>query len=272
VLEVVFISAASGALLAKADETVTVIEDTTPEPSRKVKVRSVEALRSAILNASEGTTIVVQAGDYLVNEPIVIRNKRNMVIKGRGSGQKGKMKPGKCLARESRGRTTRFIGGFPDPVLDEEGNLMLRADSVDGVFNVFGSDVVFKHMRTSGGNAGVAVRNGRDGTPSSIEINDGFVENTGRGILFVSDGNLTVRNTTIIGTRWNGISVGPSEASQNLATLNLGSVSIFDPEGAGIYFSNAYALIDGAWVVAAQGGGILVPDMYDLVSKSKPWV
>lgn len=202
-------------------------------------------LQAAIDLAPDGATIRIAEGVYPIERPLFVRGKR-LRLAGAGSGRK-------------RGsRMTQLSGPPPHPVVDERGELILRADAVEGMWNFIGAEVEVRHLRLSGFDAAIVTRtdDARGGGPTTVE--DVVVADSGRGILSLSPRRLTVTRSTIVDTRWHAIAAAPpSVAGALLPNLVLVGDELIHPFGAGVYFDHAVADIDGVSVVGAKGGGIV---------------
>lgn len=215
------------------------------EAGRQVKIEwpggGFRDLQSAINAAPDGARVEIKEGIYQINEPLFVRGKR-LVIAGAGSGQKNKH------------RITHLVGPPPRPVVDDRGNLVLRAEAVEGLWNFVAADVLIQDMRLTGFDAGI-VSKPDDGNSGPTEVKDVVITDTGRGILSLSSSDLSVEDCTIMNTQWNGISFGGN--LDLLPSLKTKVVTIIDASGAGIYFEHAFAFIDDANVLSATTGGIV---------------
>lgn len=82
-------------------------------------------------------------------------------------------------------------------MVDREGNVILPADAVVGLLNLSAAEVVVQGLAFAGGDAGIVSRDDEAGNSAPIQIQDVVIQNTGRGLLSDSRGNVTVRDTTI---------------------------------------------------------------------------
>ena len=205
-------------------------------------------LQEAIDAAPNDAIVRIKPGTYQIQEPIFVRNKR-LILTGAGSG------------RRSDGNTsapiTHLVGPRPSRVLDERGNLILRGDAVVGLLNFIASDVVVRHLRFSGFDAAIVSRNDDRGNAAPIHVRDCVVANTGRGILSLSAGKVTVDNCTIQHTLWNAVSIAPHVVNSLHLVVTLAHMVLLDAQGAGIYLSNTAVNISNATVTGAIGGGIV---------------
>jgi len=202
-------------------------------------------LQSAIDVAPDGATIQVAPGVYEISQPIFVHQRLTVV--GAGSGLTGP------------GQVTSLMGPTPQPVVDERGQLVLLATDVKGLFNVIGAGAVtFKDIQLSGFDAGIVGKNDAGGNAAPIAVENVVITNTGRGILFLSTANLTVRDCIIANTLWHGISVAPQLGGALLIpVLQVADAVIVNPAGAGIYFAFVAAHIEFADILGARAGGIV---------------
>ncbi len=197
-------------------------------------------LQSAIDAAPDGATVDIALGVYAIDEPIYVRGK-SLVLKGAGSGRTGDE------------QITQLVGPSPRPVVDEQGNLLLLAAAVKGLFNFVGAGSTVQNMRISGFDAGIVVKDDANGLSSPMVVNDLVIIDTGRGILGLASSDLTVKDTTILRPAWNGISVAPPSPTN----ANVNAVQLIDPQGAGLYYANTTAIVDDVAIVGAAHGGIV---------------
>src|SRR5438105_14397398 len=101
-------------------------------------------LQAAIDAAPDGATIRIREGVYEIGAPLFVRGKR-LTIVGVGNGLRTR-------------RATQLVGPPPQPVVDERGDLVLRGDAVQGLFNFIGADVVVKNIRLSGFDAAIVTK------------------------------------------------------------------------------------------------------------------
>jgi len=222
------------------------------EERNRVKIkwpsREFRDLQSAIDAAPQDAIIQIKEGVHQIDASLFVRGKR-LVIKGEGSGRE-RARPNEPF--------THLVGPPPRPVVDDRGNLVLRAEAVEGLWNFVAANVVIKAMKLSGFDAAIVSIPDDRGNSGPTEVNDVLITDTGRGILSLSSADLSVEDCTIMNTLWNGISFGPKFLNPGiLANMTVKSTALTDPGGAGIYFENTLTAIDGVSVVGANGGGIL---------------
>lgn len=174
---------------------------------------------------------------------------KRLVIRGAGSGLDH------ARGREPRrpeGPVTRLAGPPPQRVKDEKGNLILRADAVQGLLNTTASDLVVEGLHISGFDAGIVARDGDDGRSGRTLLRDLRVSDTGRGILMRSSAGGSITDSRIDRSAWNGISVsGQGDMYMKLVTIG-------EAEGAGIYIAEGSSgLIIRVNVMGAENGGIV---------------
>jgi|GEM_PF-6976983 hypothetical protein len=214
------------------------------------------SLQSAIDAAPDNAVIKIAEGTYEIASPLVVRGKRLLIV-GAGSGRK----------RDER--VTRLVGPPPNPVVDERGNLVLRAEAVVGLWNLVAADVQIKHMQLRGFDAGIVSKPDSERSSGPTAVKDVTITDTGRGILSLSSADLTVQHCTIQRTRWNAISFGPKFVDFHFVpNLTTKAVTLIDPQHAGIYFENTFAFIDDANVLGAQAGGIVGLTSASFIQKS----
>lgn len=240
---VIGLSCAAG---ASADTRKTVIE--WPSPTFR-------SLQSAIDAAPEGATVEIRAGTYELERPIFVR--KRLIIRGAGSG------------RTHDRRVTRLVGPQPNPVTDEGGNLILRAEAVQGALNVVAADVVVQDLRLSGFDAGIVQKDDAEGNSASLVVADTYIDDTGRGILSLSSGSLSVRDSLVCQELclWNAISVA-SPSLVKAVVLSIAASTIAGATGAGIYFENAIFAVDDVVVQGALGGGVVGLQSHGLIVDS----
>ena len=200
-------------------------------------------LQAAIDAAPDGATVEIGPGVHPIERPIFVLGRR-LVIKGAGSGRKGEK------------RITHLVGPPPRPVTDEEGNLVLRAAAVEGLFNFVGAGSTVQDLKISGFDAGIVTKDDPEGRSGPTIVHDLIIADTGRGILSLASSDLTVKDTTIQRSAWNGISVASSALFFG-QTFEANAIAITDPEGAGIYFENTTAVLVDVVVTNAAQTGIL---------------
>jgi hypothetical protein len=199
-------------------------------------------LQSAVDAAPDGATIEIEPGLYRVDEPIIVSGKK-VIIRGAGSRFSGdpRVDP-----------VTHLFGPTAGDVLDERGNLVLRADRVRGLLNFVGADASVSDIRLSGFDAGIVIRDSADRPSARARISDVVISDTGRGILSTSAAGVTVADATIENTQWNGIAA----VADTIAAVDIQATNIFDTGGSGIYVVNANAVISDVEITGAEGGAI----------------
>jgi len=240
ILEVVYVYGPSGTVLATADLAVRVVEDTGEAPDLvEFPGADVTTLQGALDLVADGGTVQIGAGTFEVTEPLYVVGKR-VVIEGAGEGR------------------TLLAGPEPQPVTDDLGDIVLEAAGVEGVLNLLGSEAEVRDLALSGGDAGILIADATEGDGAAVDVQDVVIGGTGRGVLALSSGDLALSDTTIHDTLWNAVSVAPPFGFP--IYFHVDSVSIVDPEGAGIYVSDTLAFIADAIVMLADAGGIVGVD------------
>ena len=185
---------------------------------------------------------------FALRDPLQVKGKR-LVIRGAGSGldhARGRE------PQQPEGPVTRLVGPPPQRVKDAKGNLILRADAVQGLLNATASNLVVEGLHISGFDAGIVARDGDGGRTGRTLVRDLHVSDTGRGILMRSSAGGSLSDSRIDRSAWNGISVsGHGDTFMKLVTIG-------EAEGAGIYIAEgSSSLIIRVHVLAAENGGIV---------------
>jgi hypothetical protein len=196
-------------------------------------------LQAAIDAAPDGGVVKIPAGVFAVEEPLVIRGKR-LAIRGAGDGRRG-------------GRMTALAGPAARPVVDDRGEVILPVGAVRGMFEIIGADVEIRDLAISGFDAGVVAREDESGMSSRTRIKRVAISRTGRGVVSLSSGPLTVKDTHIEATSWHGVSISPPAAEP---IVLIDATEIVTPFCAGIYFEQADVEIKNTIVGGAICGGI----------------
>ena len=201
-------------------------------------------LQSAIDAAPEGATVEIQQGAYKLDQPIFVR--KSLTIQGAGSGRNGQR------------QITHLVGPQPHRVIDEAGNLILRAEAVQGVLNFIGADSVVRDIQISGFDAGIVQRDDAVGKSARLVVTDAHIDNTGRGILSMASDHLIVTDSTICEQLclWNAISAKSPNLLKALI-LEIVDNYIAGPLGAGIYVENTTMTIKDVYIQGALGGAIV---------------
>jgi hypothetical protein len=212
--------------------------------------REFRDLQAALDAAPNDAVVEIKAGVYRIDQPLVVRGKRLRIV-GAGSGRER-------TPTRSHGPITHLAGPAPRPVVDERGNLVLRAEAVQGLWHCVGAELLFEDIRLSGFDAAIVSTSAGGRTADPVEVRSVVIADTGRGILSLTPADLTVESCTIQDTAWNGISLAPgSEFPGVLPTLIVADSSIINPGGAGIYFEHSLAFFDQVGVQGALAGGIV---------------
>jgi len=201
-------------------------------------------LRSAVAAMEDGWVLKIAPGEFEVEAPMLITRKR-VVIKGAGSGRNPK-KP-----------ATHLLGPPPNPVVVRDNTVIPRADDVSGMFNLVASNVVLENIKMTGFDASVVCRDGDRRQFGSTTVRGVAIADTGRGILSLSSGLLTVEDCSFENCAWHGVSVAPKNPLLALFGLEVYDSKWVNPQGAGIYLSNTCAIVHQANISGAWGGGIV---------------
>jgi hypothetical protein len=201
-------------------------------------------LQRAIDAAPDGGKVKIQAGSFALTEPLYVEGKA-LILEGAGSGR-GAADPSEV---------TRLVGPPPSEVVDREGNVILRAESVIGLLNVTGADVTVKSLQFSGFDAAVVTRDGPRGAGSPLKLKDFVIENTGRGIVALSSANVHLKGGSISSTKWNGVVVSPPAGGHQFELL-ANDTEVGDAGSWGYFFVNALATLKNNVVAANAAGGV----------------
>ncbi len=241
-LEVVYVLARTGAVLATADPTI-LVETCSPEPPAEVVFPSAEAptLQAAIDLVADGGTVAIKSGVFEVTEPIYIIGK-TVIIEGAGSSH-----------RPKRGKLTQIIAPSPTGVVD--------AESAIGVINFIGGGGVVKNLDISGRDACIVGRALEEiGQPLIIE--NAYLSETARGILWQAPSDVTVAQTKIMHCLWNGISFSPGtpgvapEGLGGLHKITILNSILEDIENVGFAFIDTVGICDNTVITSCTAGGI----------------
>lgn len=216
-------------------------------PPPRVKVewpsREFRTLQSAVDAAPDGALLEIGEGDFQLDDPLVIQGKR-LEIAGAGSGRAG------------TGRITRLAGPPPRPVV-RDGELILQARAAEGLLSSLGADLVVRDVMLTGFDAAIATRDDGESSATTL-VKDVVISQTGRGILSLGSGDLTVLDTDIEGTAWHGISFAPLPSpSSGLPGLDVSDTNILTAACAGIFFSDGIAVVANVTVLGGACGGIV---------------
>jgi hypothetical protein len=221
--------------------------------------REYRDLQSAIDAAPDNAIIEIKAGVYQISDPIIVSGKR-LVINGAGSGFAG---------AAAQTPITHLIGPPASPVLDERGDLVLRAEAVQGLLTFVAAGGVIQDMNLTGFDAAIVNKPGDRGDSGPVAVRNLVISHTGRGILSLSASGLSVESCTITNTRWNGISFAPRLINPGLLpTLQVKATVLVEQEGAGIYFANTFAFLDDVTVLSADTGGVVGIESASLIQNS----
>ena len=85
---------------------------------------------------------------------------------------------------------TELNGPPPQPVVNQRSAIVLRADTVRGLWNLLGSDVTIADMKLTGFDAGVVTKLDNAGRAGPTTVRDVVISSTGRGVLSLSSEDL----------------------------------------------------------------------------------
>lgn len=237
--------------------------------------REFPTIQSALDALPDGGVLEIDEGEYFVEEPISVTRKR-VIIKGAGSGADvRKYKDIDIsdydayvnkiigMSKKDKKPVTRLIGLPPQPVVDRWGNLLLPAQDVEGLLNCIAADVVVRDIWLSGFDAGIVIKS-TTAVNTPCVITDVHISDTGRGILALASDEVTVADTVIRDTLWNGISV----VGEQPTNFVLYGGTIINTQNVGFFSKNAMVSINDMVVVFCMEGGILGYDSWGYIADS----
>jgi hypothetical protein len=158
-------------------------------------------------------------------------------------------------------KSTHLIGPPPRPVADEEFNILLAPEDALAAFHSVASNLTLENLMVTGFDTVVLMEDdAATGRSGNTVVSECSIMETGRGLTSLSTGTLTVRDTDIADTAWNGISVAPRITLDSVGPgfrLITYNTSIVNPLGAGIYLSRGFATVNEVLIQHAQAGGIV---------------
>jgi hypothetical protein len=234
------------------------------ERPRHVVVRSGDSIQRAIDDVADGGTVVIEPGVYKLTEPLTVSGKR---VKINGGGADGP-------------RRTELLGPVPRE--------LVPADAARGLltFGPGGGGEV-EDMLLRGFDAGI-VGNAREGSAAPLRLRNLTILDTGRGILWRSASDLTVRQTHIAFTLGHGLSwqgLGKLKI-QNLSVALAGLVGLaifsspgdcietpvlYGNLGGGIAIVGASVCIKGGFLVANRIFGIRITNASVSIESTNIW-
>ena len=243
-LEVVYILATTGAVLATADHTVLVVDTCSPEPPNEVEFPSDEAptLQAAIDLVADGGKVKIKRGVFEVPEPIYVIGKM-VIIEGSGT-----------LREDKPDKVTRLVAPPPTGVVD--------AESAVGVINFIGGGGAVSNLCISGGDACIVGRP-LDEVGQPLLVKDAHFSETARGILWLAPSDVTVAETKIMHCLWNGISFSPGSPGAMPEGLKaLHKITILDTileniENVGFAYIDGVGICDNLTITSCQAGAIV---------------
>src|SRR2546422_1640409 len=215
--------------------------------------RDFPTLQSAVDALSDGGTLRIAAGVFRLEQPLMIEGKR-LIIEGAGCHP---ARPGRGAGQpllparggpERPDRTTTLVGPAPLGVVE--------AGRAGGLLSYVGGGGVVRGVRLTGFDAGIVTRDGARGAIPLV-VQDACISATGRGILALGGGAVSVVDSEISATMSNAISVKPTfTGSLVLAPyLTVNGAAFVDPGGACVYVSGALAFIGGSVLANCLGRG-----------------
>lgn len=218
------------------------------DPIEKIRWPSADypTLQSAVDALAPGGLIKISPGVHVLREPVRIE-KRRLTIKGKG-------------AKEGKPNFTQLVGPPPRPVADEENQILLPPEDAQALFHSVASDLTIRRLAMTGFDTALLMEDDAAGSSGNVVVSRCSITETGRGLTSLSTGTLTVSDTTISDTVWNGISVAPRITLDSIGPgfrLITYNDKIVNPQGAGIYLSQGFASVNEVLVENAQAGGIV---------------
>ncbi|UCE38882.1 MAG: DUF1565 domain-containing protein, partial [Thermoplasmata archaeon] len=178
-LEVVYVSNTSGGVLAVAEQTVTVIDDTPSEPPELVEVPPGGTIMEAINMVADGGTVIIGPGTY--EEQLIIIDKQVNIV---GSGSKG-------------GKRTEIVASIANEVKPPA--------EVQGIVTYIGGGGSLQNIAFSGGDAAVvSIEN--NGILSPLEVEDVVIREAAYGIMG-SFSSLTVKDFVLTDIKGYGVMI-----------------------------------------------------------------
>jgi len=168
------------------------------------------------------------------------------------------------------GGTLQVAAGTYDETIRIEGkSVTLRGpESNEGAATIVGADraaATITYSASGGGSiVNVALRGGAygvagvrsgDRAPAPIEIKRAVISDTGRGI-FGDFSHLSVKDTTISGTAWNGVAITSAD------DILLKAIEVSGAIGYGIYIQNTMASLSNVLVHDNVSGGIFIGESF----------
>ena len=199
--------------------------------------RGFPTLQAAIDATPDGGTVRIGPGSHRIDEPVVVEGRR-LTVTGSGSGNR------------HRRRVTDLRGPPPRPVVDGDGNVVLAADEVRGLFTLIGADVTISDMRISGHDAGIVAIDDGAGRTGALVVRDVTIGETGRGILATSHGPVQLEDVQVSATLWHGVGVCSA------ASVTVTTVQVTDASSVGMYFCDTDAFVFDSAAFDNEGGGI----------------
>ena len=161
-------------------------------------------LQDAVAAVRENGTVRVLAGRHEIDAPIFID--RNVTIQGAGCGECQQPRSGGGSGGQPRGRSTELVGPTPTTVV--EADLVIALLNYTSDLGGAGGGGKVRDIMLRGFDASIVGR----GTTRPLSIENVFMADTTRGILWTAPSPLDVNQVTMKGISWNGISlVGDSE-------------------------------------------------------------
>ena len=139
----------------------------------------------------------------MVGSTLVVR--KDLVLAGAGSGRKGT-------------GPDDVLGRAPVPVVDEEGRMIAKPAEIEPHIAAYGIDLEVRDVVIQGFDAAIRAAEDESGRGGDTVVRDVVVENSGRGIVGLGSGTLTVEDTDILATTYHGISVSEGSGSSSSRT------------------------------------------------------
>ena len=132
--------------------------------------------------------------------------------------------------------------------------MIAKPAEIEPYIAAYGIDLEVRDVVIQGFDAAIRAAEDESGRGGDTVVRDVVVENSGRGIVGLGSGTLTVEDTDILATTYHGISV-----SGGLGQLFLKDVNIVGPGCAGVYAENVEESVvtSNVSVIGALCGGIV---------------
>jgi hypothetical protein len=131
--------------------------------------------------------------------------------------------------------------------------MIITAAEAEPLIAAYGIDLEVRDVVLQGFDAGILAAEDESGRGGDTVVRDVVVDHSGRGIVMLGSGTLTVEDTDILAPTWHGISVSAAAFGQ----LFLDDTQILGPGCAGVFLDGGSTVIANTTVTGAQCGGIV---------------